>query len=251
MSASTGKIRKILRAYLVKKLDGVILTNTEIVDWYNTHLKVACTLLTFPIIIDEEKYRLKLSKSITTANGIIEDFKLTDKRVLLFVGRLVTVKNLNTLIKVFNRVRTVNDVLVLVGSGYKENELKTLVNTLQAKHHIIFAGRQEGNKLLGWYTATQLFILASVSEAFGAVINEALISGSKILCSNLAGARCLINNDNGIIFNPYDEAEFAKTIKQGLALTQPIHHITTLRPSLMDVTYNTTINNFIDKLQAI
>lgn len=111
---------------------------------------------------------------------------------MLFVGRLVDVKNLNFLIEVFSDYVLLNKNarLILVGDGDKKNELKNLVLNLNIQDYVLFTGRYENEELYAWYKIADYFILPSTSETFGAVVNEALIAGLPVLCSNLAGASC-------------------------------------------------------------
>ena len=62
--------------------------------------------------------------------------------------------------------------------------------------NVRFVGRYEGEELTAWYRVSQVFALASHIERFGAVVNEALISGLPAVVSNNVGARILI--DEGI-----------------------------------------------------
>jgi len=249
MSKNTSLLRALFRRYLLKKLCGVILTNKEIVNWYHKNLDVRCKLITFPIIVDEIKFIKKLHTVIPNANTIIDTYKLENNKVILFVGRLVEVKNLPNLIKIFNLVKLNNSKLVLVGSGKEGVHLKALVNALNLQDYVIFTGRQEGINLLSWYVATNTFILASKQEAFGAVVNEALISGSFILCSKLAGANCLITaKQNGLLFDPNNEKEFETTLKMGLELSKPILKIKKLSPPLMPFSFQSKIIDLITKL---
>ncbi len=250
MSANTKPLRKICRSFLVKALDGIILTNQDIVNWYTLNLNIKCKLLTFPIIINEHAFRNKLKNSLKTAKTIINNFKLSDKKVILFVGRLVKVKNLPTLIKSFSKVRKDNIMLVLVGSGDEQETLKLLVSELQLNQNVIFAGRQEGTTLLAWYAITNVFILPSISEAFGAVVNEALLSGSYVLCSELAGAKCLIQNGiNGRVFNPYNHNAFKKALEEGLEKAPIITGNISLKPSLMQLSYHDAVALLINQLK--
>lgn len=57
------------------------------------------------------------------------------------------------------------------------------------------------------------FTLPSLSETFGAVVNEALIFGLKVLCSKYAGASSLIKQRNGVVFDPLNE----QTVKEELS----------------------------------
>lgn len=54
-------------------------------------------------------------------------------------------------------------------------------------------------------------MLLSFQEAFGAVVNEALLAGCKCIVSEKAGSQCLVENDkNGYVVNPTDLENIAQ-----------------------------------------
>jgi glycosyltransferase involved in cell wall biosynthesis len=76
--------------------------------------------------------------------------------------------------------------------------------------------------------------LPSVYEPFGAVVNEALIFGLKVLCSQYAGASYLVQDNNGEIFNPLEEEDTLKKLKIFLDSIKLVEEIDLKKnPSLM------------------
>ncbi len=100
---------------------------------------------------------------------------------------------------------------------------------------VIFPGKYQGKELFGWYACVSGFVLPSLSETFGAVVNEALIFGLKVLCSKFAGASCLINPGNGEIFNPLDSADTLEKFSRFSYSLQPVGEVNlTKRLPLID-----------------
>jgi glycosyltransferase involved in cell wall biosynthesis len=129
-------------------------------------------------------------------------------------------------------------VLILVGDGEIKNELLKIVDKLKINENVIFAGRYENEALYAWYRLADFFILPSTSETFGAVVNESLIAGVPVICSNLAGASCLINNKNGITFNPNNKEELLSIFDELLINKKPTIENYSLSDSLMPYTFN-------------
>lgn len=84
------------------------------------------------------------------------------------------------LIDVFNRN---GFPLTIVGSGRDEDKLKAKANS-----NIQFVGFIENNKLGEIYQQHDIFILPSVSETWGLVVEEALYWGLPVIVSSRVGS---------------------------------------------------------------
>ena len=155
----------------------------------------------FPNVQNESVISNKLTK--VSSYDIADADLLLKSHVILYVGRLESVKNLNYLIKAFilARAKGLEARLVIVGSGSMEDDLRKSCSS--HKVDIIFPGKVLGDSIYQYYLLADLFILPSTFEPFGAVVNEALICGVPTFCSNTAGASELIHQDhNGATFCP-------------------------------------------------
>ena len=237
--------RKIGRSLCFRFLDGIILSNDFANTWYNTYFPKVQTIV-FPIIQKEERIISILSNAHSISEEYVQRYKLQESNILLFVGRLVKVKNLIFLINVFSSYVSLNKnaVLILVGDGDKKSELMKIVDQLGIKANVIFAGRYENEALYAWYCIADSFILPSVSEVFGAVVNESLIAGVPVLCSNLAGASCLINKGNGITFNPDDKEKLLTILKESLNKKRKLNELS-ISNSLMPYTFEERMSGLI------
>jgi len=144
----------------------------------------------------------------------------TQKAKFLFVGRFVSLKRIDLLIRAFKKLETSSAELRLVGYGPDESKLRTLARNTQ---NIFFCDAtvslEETCKHYEW---ADILVLPSLREVWGLVINEALAAGCYVLASSLAGATTdLIEKapiDVGIPFDPNDGENalkllFEKTIQ--------------------------------------
>lgn len=117
----------------------------------------------------------------------------------LYVGRLVEVKNLVFLVKMFNRHPELS--LTIVGFGEQEKELKTIAN-----ENIHFAGAVNNKELPDYYQTADVFILPSKSEPWGLVVEEALNNGTPVMLSDKVGCHeDLVNENTGVVFKLTEE----------------------------------------------
>lgn len=211
---------------LIPVFNNVISVDPNVTAFFQKKYKKG---LFFPIIQDEKRIKKLYEQALPISQKYINQYNLNNKKVILFVGRLVDIKNVNFVINAFNKLAPQNTCFVIVGSGDTEKKLKILT---QNNPNIIFTGRLEGKLLYAWYNIAELFILPSIQEPFGAVTNEALIGGCFSLISNKAGSSCLIKNGiNGYTFNPYNEQEFIKLLYNSLKKVPLRTYPLTLRPS--------------------
>lgn len=98
----------------------------------------------------------------------------------LYVGRLVPVKNVNLLVDCFNR----NGLpLTIVGDGILRKQLEDKSND-----NISFLGFVNNDELYRIYQSHDVFILPSLSEPWGLVVEEALYNGLPVIASDMVGA---------------------------------------------------------------
>ncbi|MBU4414228.1 MAG: glycosyltransferase [Proteobacteria bacterium] len=201
-----------------------------------------------PNIQREDTFRNSLSNYLSIANRLIAERSLNGKRIVLFVGRLVKIKGVDRLLKAFIEVsKSVPDsLLVIVGDGPERLTLEKLALRSGIKEQVIFEGRLEGADLLVWYLLGDLFVLPSHHEPYGAVVNEALMAGMPVLCSNRAGASDLIcEGKNGYIFDPYDTSRLARLIIEQLRNKSLVQEKIKLRQSLMPISFNESVQGFV------
>lgn len=202
--------------------------------------------ITFPIITEDNRYRERLKLVLPISEQYIKTYSLEGKKVLLFVGRLVELKNIQKIIPLFKRINNGNYVFVIVGSGPMEDMLKDMAGN---DSNIIFTGRLEGQNLWAWYNVAQLFILPSYKEAFGAVTNEALLGGCYSLVSNKTGSQSLISQGiNGEVFDPKSDDDILEKLNIAFEKSSTVSCPLSLRENLMQKSYHEYMHSLLTEL---
>jgi len=101
------------------------------------------------------------------------------------VGGFRKVKNHEFLLKVFEKIKQIkeNAILMLVGSGELEGEIKELANRLGTLNSIVFTGSvQNVNE---YYSAFDSFVFPSIYEGLGIVLVEAQANGLPCFASDV------------------------------------------------------------------
>lgn len=247
--------RKIARMVFTHLADGWFFISKEVQVYYQNVVGVKQLSTLIPVIHNEKVFRaqLELTKIDERRREIINEHELHGKHVLIFVGRLVKLKNLDRLIKAFQLVSEAldNSVLVIVGEGEERGHLGNLVNELGMQSRVKFVGRYEGEGLLPWYRIGNVFALASFHECFGAVVNEALIAGMPAVVSTNVGARSLIvEGKNGTVADASNIGEFAQALLLWLKKMGPLGKEDNIGKNLMNTEFADAVSG-IDNLFQI
>ncbi|SHJ61442.1 Glycosyl transferases group 1 [Pseudozobellia thermophila] len=251
LSIERKGIRKFLRDQASKSIDAIIFPSDAVGEWYRQNVNGKTKLLTLPIIHDNGVFRSKLAESLPQAQNYLHKFQLMNKKVFLFVGRLVDIKNVDFLIRAFAKSGVGEEtVLVVVGSGPEEKNLKNRARSLRLENVCLFPGRFEGNDLFAWYTIADCLVLPSYQEPYGVVVNEALLAGCKVLCSNRAGSSDLVNAKNGYLFDPFEVDELSSLIAKVDNGLIPKKQLSGLRPDLMRFSLKDSIANIIKGIET-
>lgn len=138
---------------------------------------------------------------------ILSSHKLCKGRCL-FVGRLAHEKNVVRLLEAFQHLPEYT--LTLVGQGPQEAMLCG-----QAGSNVYFKGHVPNAALADIYAAHDLFILPSLQEPWGLVVEEALYYGLPVVLSNKVGAGLSFveQYEVGIYFNPVEVLDMVRAIK--------------------------------------
>ena len=135
--------------------------------------------------------------------------------VLLFVGRLIPIKNIEFLISSFSdALKLVPDMyLILVGSGEQETQLKNLVGGIGISNKVLFVGNQPQSSVANFYKASDIFALTSRYDNFPNVILESMSSGLPIVATNVGGIHYQIKDGlNGFLVDPSNKNEYTEAI---------------------------------------
>lgn len=176
-----------------RTLRGVIVHLLSRCYKYPSNIKFACSAVagnymfgknaTFSIInngIDTQRFAF----SEADREMMRECLGINGKTVLVHVGRFHDQKNHTFLIDVFEEVHTrINDsVLLLIGTGPLQTEIKTKVDSKGLSESVMFLNnRNDVEKIL---CASDVFVFPSLYEGLPLTLVEAQASGLPIICSD-------------------------------------------------------------------
>jgi glycosyltransferase involved in cell wall biosynthesis len=123
-----------------------------------------------------------------------------DECVFLFVGRLDPAKGIAVLLEAFSRASARNGKVRLhvAGDGILREMVKS---TTASSARIDWAGRLTGPALLDAYATADAFVLPSLFEPWGLVVNEAMAAGLPVVASDRVGCvdDLVIDGQTGVV----------------------------------------------------
>lgn len=142
------------------------------------------------------------------------------ERRLLFVGQLIERKGLRQFLEALSKWASANPdrrvEFVLAGNGPLRNELERL--TLPPNIEVSFPGAVDYENLPRIYEKAGLFVLPSLADTWGVVVNEAMAAGLPVLGSMYAQAvsEMVKEGENGWVFHADDPGEMYRAIDRAL-----------------------------------
>ncbi len=142
--------------------------------------------------------------------------ELKDKKILLYVGRVVKEKNLDFLYDVLEQtLKTVpNAALLFVGGGPELEPLQETASKLPYKDSIFFTGYRPREELVYYYHLSSIFAFPSVTETQGLVTVEAMMTGLPVVAIGERGTIDVMQGDNGGFMVKNDLQDFTNRVVQ-------------------------------------
>ncbi|RYY07224.1 MAG: glycosyltransferase family 1 protein [Sphingobacteriaceae bacterium] len=133
----------------------------------------------------------------------------------VFVGRLVSQKGCDTLIKACADLQQ-PFTLTIVGDGPEKSKLQHLVSQLNLVKHITFTGTLDSNKIASLLNKNKILVIPSKRrEGFGIVVLEGLACGCNIIAADAGGLSEAVGRF-GKLFEPGNVQQLNQLLKEAL-----------------------------------
>ncbi len=210
-----------------------------------------CAFLGYDAV--DNDYFAERTKDARTRSSTIRSSHGLPQRYFLASARFVEDKNLNRLLKAYQRYRQLANSeavwdLVLLGDGPLRNSLCSLRSTLGLEPYVLMPGFKQYRDLPAYYGLASAFVHGSTTEPWGLVVNEAMAAGLPVLISNRCGCAydLVQEGHNGFTFDPYD-VELLARLMHRLTLT-PKHRLDQLGTNSSEAIKNWGLARFEEGL---
>ncbi len=172
----------------------------------------------FPQVTDNDFFARRAAELRPQREELKRALSIHTRQVIMFVGQFIVRKGLCSLLDAFERVAAENDGvgLLFVGQGPLEEEMRARCRASAAGKRIFIHPFVPQKILPKFYSIADLFVLPSLYDTFGVVVDEAMASGLPIVTTTGVGAAADLVRDgvNGRVVAPGDSAVLAQALAQ-------------------------------------
>lgn len=145
---------------------------------------------------------------------------ITGKKVLGFIGSFYRYEGLDILVKAVAKLSQARDdlVLLLVGGGEMEGELRDQVEKMKLLGKVILPGRIPHERIPGIYSLVDILVYPRYSMRLTELVTplkplEAMAMGKPLVASDIGGHRELIQEEKtGLLFKPGDVSSLVEKL---------------------------------------
>jgi glycosyltransferase involved in cell wall biosynthesis len=193
--------------------------------------------------------------SLPRKGSFRKKFGFSQKKILLYLGRINRVKGLDVLVEAYahlvNEMKCDDVVLVIVGpdDGYL-NELRLLIERLGIDGKVAIVGPLYDREKLEGYVDADVYVLPSRYETFPMSLLEAYACGKPVIASKVGDIKDLvINGVTGLLFERGNIGQLADCIQY--ILNDESRAIEMGLKGKQFVNQNFTIEKVVDELQHV
>ncbi|MFH1402998.1 MAG: glycosyltransferase family 4 protein [Candidatus Altiarchaeota archaeon] len=142
------------------------------------------------------------------------------KKSIIFVGRLISHKHVDDLIRAFGMIipEFPGVTLKVVGSGAERRKLEAMTSHMGLEDNVSFMGVLDNDDVIREIKNSTLLVLPSTREGFGIVLAEAGACGKPVVAYKSGGVVEVVEEGvNGFLVEPRDVDALAGRIKELLS----------------------------------
>lgn len=206
MNTSNPVVRRML-TYTLRNVEEVYVDHQDTVTEY---LKLGARdghIVCLENPVDVEEFRPKKS-------GVKSRLNAEGKFLILCLGRLEKYKGIDYLIKAMPSIlkKAPEAMLLLVGYGPEEANLRQLTRELGLEKSVNFFGKVSFEEASSFYAAADVFVQPSISGELPNTILQSMATGNAILTTRKVGSSKIVTKDRVVIVREKSQEEISEGI---------------------------------------
>lgn len=181
-------VKAIIHSLFLRQFDVFLPTGTRSARYLRHYWVPESQIHVVPYCIDVEAFTSAAAHARSERGRLRAEFgAAAGERIVLFVGKLIGLKDIPILIEAVARLSASGKAirLLVVGSGPLAGELAAMANARSLAAS--FVGFVNQTRMPAVYAAADVLVLPSYSETWGLVVNEAFACGLPAIVSDRVG----------------------------------------------------------------
>ena len=223
-SAAKRLAKRVFFRVLEQCVDGVLTIGSGNLAYWRYYFGDRVPTFRLNYAVDNEFFQLRCREASKERDFMRRQLGLEEGRpVILFASKLQERKRCSDLLDAFLRLESSRDdrarpYLLIVGDGEERAKLEKRAKDAQTSD-VRFLGFQNQQSLPAFFDLCDVFVLVSVDEPWGLVVNEVMNAGKAVIVSTEVGCQMDLVEDgvNGYVVKPGDIDGLACALSRVLA----------------------------------
>jgi len=211
------KFVSLLRRYIIRRVNAIVVSGTMCRDFHLEQGAQAEKIFIAPDTVVMRRSCDRGSKFKGEKDEFKQKLSIKNKKVILYVGQLIRRKGVRYLIEAYGKLkRDYKDVcLMLVGDGPLRIELEESCAKHQIKD-VHFLGNKSYEELPKYYSMADIFVLPTLEDVWGLVVNEAMACGLPVITTKAAGCAVdlIVPGENGFIVDEANAGQLCSAMRK-------------------------------------
>ena len=204
---------------LRRHVSGVLAIGQANEQYWRRYLGEDMPVYPMPYAVDNAFFEQKAREAAAGTGQLRDSLGLETKRpVILFASKLQSRKHCDDLLEAWKRIAAEGSrpYLLIVGDGEERGRLQ---KEAQGWEGVRFLGFKNQTELPAYFALCDVFVLPSVHEPWGLVVNEAMNAARAVIVSNDVGCQADLVEDgvNGRVFPARDVNALTEALRDVLA----------------------------------
>lgn len=218
---SSRKFAKSFFFRLLRRAITAVLPISELnKEYWNTYLGTGIPQFPVPYAVDNQFFREKSVQAEATREALREELGLTPGRpVILYCSKLQTRKRCIDLVNAYLSLCSdlklpAKPYLLIVGDGEERSQIEARIRESNDPD-IKLLGFRNQSELPRYFSLSDVFVLPSIHEPFGLIVNEVMNAGRAVIVTSEVGCQRDLVQDrwNGMVVPPQDIPALANALQ--------------------------------------
>jgi glycosyltransferase involved in cell wall biosynthesis len=217
-------IKRLFFAALRRVCNGWLVIGSANRDYYLANGMASDSLFLMPYAVDNQSFRVATETAAESRDALRDELGLVPNRpVVLFASKFQARKRPFDLLEAFARISrdpsARRPYLVLVGDGEQRGALERKSRELGIETAVRFTGFRNQTEIPRYYDLCDVFVLPSLLEPWGLVVNEVMNAGRAVIVSDQVGAGpdLVQPGRNGFVFPAGDVEVLSECLQKVLS----------------------------------